>query len=91
MQDRETLKHHAALLDRMAGALGIDLEEAALSGRLTVDEISDAVLRCTGCAGPAHCTSWLAMRVGARAAPGYCRNRDLMARLRAAAPEAGRL
>lgn len=82
MQDRDSLKRHAALVDRMATALGIDLEEAALTGRVALDEISEAVLRCTGCADPAHCEGWLGARVSAEAAPGYCRNRDLMARLR---------
>lgn len=84
MQDRDTLKRHAALVDRMATALGVDLEEAALAGGVSVDEISDAVLRCTGCADPGHCEAWLGARAGAEAAatPGYCRNRDLMARLR---------
>lgn len=82
MQDRNTLKRHAALVDRMASALGIDLEEAALSGRLAMDEISEAVLRCTGCADPGQCSAWLAVPVKAEAAPGFCRNRDLMTRLR---------
>lgn len=82
MQERDSLRRHAALVDRMATALGIDLEEAALSGRVAVDEISEAVLRCTGCADPTHCEGWLASRVSAEVAPGYCRNRDLMARLR---------
>ncbi|TDE36690.1 DUF6455 family protein [Antarcticimicrobium sediminis] len=80
MQDRDTLKRHAALVDQMVSALGADLEEAALAGRVTIDEISDAVLRCTGCNNPAHCASLVAARV--EVAPAYCRNRDLMARLR---------
>ena len=82
MQDRNTLKRHAALVDRMATALGIDLEEAVLSGQLAMDELSDAVLRCTGCADPGHCSGWLAVRAEAQAAPGICRNRELLARLR---------
>lgn len=82
MQDRDTLKRHAALVDRMAAALGIDLEEAALTGRVALDEISDAVLRCTGCSNPGHCEGWLAATVEAETPPGYCRNTDLMARLR---------
>ncbi|MDX2482424.1 MAG: DUF6455 family protein [Pseudodonghicola sp.] len=80
MQDRETLRCHAALVDRMASALGIDLEDAALAGRLAFDEISDAVLRCTGCSDPAQCASWTVRPV--ETTPGYCSNRDLMMRLR---------
>jgi len=84
MQDRDRLKAHAALVDRMATALGVDLEEAALAGQVNIDEISDAVLRCTGCSDPAHCRAWLEARAAADAAetPGYCRNRDLLHRLR---------
>lgn len=83
MQDRDTLKRHAALVDRMAQTLGVDLEEAALAGAMAMDEIAEAVLRCTGCADPAHCDSWLSQqRAGADRTPGYCRNKDLMARLR---------
>ena len=85
MQDRDTLKRHAALLDGMAARIGVDLEEAALAGRVTVDEISEAVLRCTGCAGPEHCAALLTAPAQAATAPGYCRNRDLMARLQAGA------
>lgn len=80
MQDRDTLKRHAALVDQMVSALGGDLEEAALAGRVTIDEISDAVLRCTGCRNPGRCASLVAARV--EGAPEYCQNRDLMARLR---------
>lgn len=82
MQDRDTLKRHAALVDRMATALGIDLEEAVLSGRMAMDELSEAVLRCTGCADPGQCAARLTVPVETELPPGYCRNRDLMTRLR---------
>ncbi|GHH01636.1 DUF6455 family protein [Pseudodonghicola xiamenensis] len=83
MQDRDSLKRHAALVDRMAETLGIDLQEAALEGSVAMDEIADAVLRCTGCSDPSHCAGWLdGHGHGAAQTPGYCRNRDLMARLR---------
>lgn len=85
MQDRDTLKRHATLVDRMATALGVDLEDAALSGAMAMDEIADAVLRCTGCSDPTHCSGWLAEHgTGAERTPGYCRNKDLLARLRPA-------
>lgn len=77
------LKRHAALVDRMAGALGLDLEEQALRGRLSIDELTDAVLRCTGCSDPAYCSGWLERTAKAVAPPGYCRNRELFAGLRA--------
>ena len=85
MQNRDTLKRHAALVDRMATVLGIDLEEAALAGRLRFDEIADAVLRCTGCSGArsyaGSCEGSAAGPVGAVAAPPYCENREMFARL----------
>lgn len=82
MTDRQTLRHHAGLVDRMATARGIDLEAEALSGAISFDEISEAVLRCTGCSDPGHCDGWLDTRSGvAGDGPGYCRNRDLLDRL----------
>ncbi len=48
---RGDLKTHAALFDRMAETVGLDLQEEAISGRLRFDEISEAVLRCTRCGG----------------------------------------
>ena len=82
MQSQETLKRHAALVDRMANALGVDLEEAVLRGDMPVDAVGDAVLRCTGCTNPQNCESWLPSSDEKRnAAPGYCRNNELWATL----------
>lgn len=81
MADRDTLRKHADLFDRMATTLGHDLEESALKGQLRIDEISDAVLACTGCSNPAHCSEWLGTRDTALQAPQYCRNRALLGRL----------
>lgn len=78
------LKHHAALFDEMAHHVGIDLEEAfEKGGALTLDEIGEAVLRCTNCSDPGHCTGWLKLDQDARA-PSYCENRDLLERLQRA-------
>jgi hypothetical protein len=83
MQNQNVLKRHAELLDRMASAIGTDLEEAALRGSLSISEVSDAVLRCTGCSNPDHCESWLdAQTETAAAPPGYCRNAALLASLK---------
>jgi hypothetical protein len=83
MQSQKTLKRHAGLVDRMATTLGLDLEEKALRGELSVDEIGDAVLRCTGCTDPGSCEGWLDAHAdsGASEPPGYCRNADLFAEL----------
>ncbi|MDF1716691.1 MAG: DUF6455 family protein [Antarcticimicrobium sp.] len=84
MHDRHTLKRHAALVDRMASALGIDLEEAALAGRLAFDEIADAVLRCAGCVGAVRCAEISGTPASGVAAPVYCANRRMFSRLVAA-------
>lgn len=69
------LKRHAALVDRMATARGLDLEEVALRGDITPQDISDLVLSCTGCTQTDHCERWLSEQVGTvSAAPHYCRN-----------------
>lgn len=72
---RTQLKQHANLVDEMARARGLDLEEIALRGDLTPSDISDLVLRCTGCTQTASCEKWLSEQVGTvSAAPHYCRN-----------------
>lgn len=82
MRAGANLKHHAELFDRMAAAVGLDLEQEAVTGTLRFDEIAEAVLRCSRCAGSAACRQWLAEGPGSRAgAPDFCRNRDLLAYL----------
>ena len=69
------LKLHANLVDNMASARGIDLEEVALRGDLSPSDISDLVLRCSGCTQTSTCQKWLSEQVGTvSAAPHYCRN-----------------
>ena len=85
MTDPEQLKTHAALFDRMGKAMGLDLEEEAVSGTLQFEEIAEAVLRCTRCAHPETCQKWLHSPARADEAadtPDYCRNRDLLGYLR---------
>lgn len=84
MTNSKTLKKHAVLVDRMAAALGIDLEEKAMQGQIDFDQISDAVLSCTGCSNPEDCTHWLDAQEGqADAPPDICRNAEVFARLKA--------
>lgn len=82
MQGKRTLKTHAALVDRMATAQGLDLEEQMMRGRFTTSELEDAVLRCTGCSAPDACAHWLETQGQAEAAPLYCRNAQVFAELR---------
>ncbi len=83
MQSQEKLKHHADLVDRMATAIGVDLEDLLFRGQMSPSDVPDAVLRCAACSDPVHCNAWLNRRdTLADATPGYCRNADLMATLR---------
>lgn len=76
------LKQHAALVDDMATARGIDLQEATMRAGLTPDDLSDMVLACTGCARPDECKKWLAAQKGTvSATPSYCRNADVFNKL----------
>lgn len=82
MQHPSTLKRHAVLVDRMASACGVDLQEQALRGNVSTDEISDAVLSCTNCVNPDGCTHWLDSQTQiAATTPSYCRNTPLFDRL----------
>ncbi|WP_083097971.1 DUF6455 family protein [Pseudophaeobacter leonis] len=79
MRQYAILKTHAALFDDMSRAVGLDLPEEAVSGRLQFDEISEAVLRCSRCAHPTDCAAQLSGGMAEiSAAPDYCRNRDLL-------------
>jgi hypothetical protein len=84
MQSPTTLKRHAALVDKMASAQEIDLEEEMLRGKLDFGGLEDAVLRCTACTQPDTCEAWLAGATPDRDAtpPSYCRNHALFAELK---------
>ena len=81
MAQTQTLRTHAALVDRMSGAVGVDMEEMILRGRLQIDTLGDAVLACTGCSNPQACGKWLARNDAsgeiAASTPEYCRNGGL--------------
>ncbi|AJE48401.1 DUF6455 family protein [Celeribacter indicus] len=81
-----TFDTHAGLVERMASALGADLEEARQRGDGPTEEEARArVYRCISCTEPELCVKFLdAMRetgVPARAAPPYCRNKTDLERL----------
>lgn len=83
MQSTGTLKRHADLVDRMADRVGLDLEQTVMEGRMRPDDISDAVLACTGCANPTACGHWLdEPAADTNTTPDYCRNAGLFARLK---------
>lgn len=86
-----TLNCHAAMMNRMAETLGVDLTEALKHGQFTSEGWRDAVESCACCEDPAACLHWLAdhdpdadLTQQTDSAPDYCNNRQLMARLKAA-------
>ncbi|WP_420569404.1 DUF6455 family protein [Thalassovita sp.] len=88
MQSQDKINHHATLVDRMASKRGLDLDEKTMQGQLPPEQLSEAVLRCTGCACPNECETWLAEKTAPQqATPSYCRNQDLFDQL--GAPKAG--
>ena len=82
MISKTVLKRHADLVDRMANRLGMDLEQVMMEGRMTIDQLGDAVLACTGCSCAGQCDRWLQDKGDtAPTAPGYCRNGEIWSRL----------
>ncbi len=82
MQGDKTLKTHENLMTRMAGTVGVDLDEAELRGDLAPEQRGEMVLACTGCSDPEGCVQWLKANASADATPGYCRNADVLLGLR---------
>lgn len=78
MRSITVLKRHAALVDRMASSLCIDLEAKTRHGEVSIDGVTDAVLRCTDCVNPDHCEAYLNAETQAQTAPDYCRNKDFL-------------
>jgi hypothetical protein len=77
MRWMDRFDRHADLVDRMAGALGVDLTEEMLRGNLPPQDLRGLVLNCMGCREAKACEGWLAENAaGADVAPGYCRNRE---------------
>ena len=81
MLGKDTLKRHTGLVDRMATHVGVDLETAAIEGDVSIDQISEAVLRCSTCSNPGHCEHLLNRSSIGSKTPEYCRNSDLFDRL----------
>ena len=67
---------HARLMNRMADALGHDLEAEMLNGDLSPEAYRAKFYRCVGCREAAACERLLDTAQGfLDAAPDYCRNR----------------
>ena len=72
------ISRHAGLVNEMANALGVDLIDEALAGRINEARLREAVGRCVSCDASTGCERWIeAHRRGAGAPPMFCRNNDL--------------
>lgn len=67
---------HEQLVGRMAGKVGVDMDEELQSGRVTPDDLTDIVHRCMSCEDPENCKAWLDSRDGmvVGETPPYCVN-----------------
>ncbi len=80
----DRIDRHATLMHRMSDTVGAELGDALVEGRLSAEALRGAVLSCTRCDSVDACEQWLAEHEDdtAQSAPEYCRNRELLARLR---------
>lgn len=81
MSMMQRLSRHSALMRRMAETVQADVGEGLIQGRLTGEELRSAVLGCTTCDAET-CEAWLDTHAQAATPPSFCRNRDLLTRLR---------
>ncbi|OBQ71307.1 DUF6455 family protein [Mesorhizobium erdmanii] len=72
-----------ALMDRMMRKLGVDRQLKVVADQIQVT--NRAVDRCRSCGHQEECSTWLDNEQNANHPPAYCRNSDLIARLRLAA------
>lgn len=80
----DRIDRHATLMHRMSDTVGAGLGDALVEGRLSAEALRGAVLSCTRCDSVGDCMQWLAEHADtpAQETPEYCRNRELLARLR---------
>jgi hypothetical protein len=88
MSNARNLNRHAAMMNRMAQVMRVDLTAEMAQGRLSGEDWKDAVVRCTSCSQPEECTLWLSEHdpddeLSAEDPPQYCENRLMLKRLRA--------
>lgn len=76
------LTRNPSLMERMFATLGVrDWFRANPNGPAVLRR---AALRCTTCSQAAACAQWLDAAAEPTEAPGYCRNHDLIERIRRA-------
>ncbi|MBN8290511.1 hypothetical protein JI664_00900 [Rhodobacter sp. NTK016B] len=79
------LDTHSDLIASMAETVHADLTDALVYGRVTGQEIRNAVMSCMGCEGSGDCQNWMdAHNHDADTPPAYCRNRAMLERAKEA-------
>lgn len=73
---------HRGLMERMARALGIDLEAGVRDGHIDQGLVERLKWRCVLCDQPDACERLLSVRPNIDAAPDYCINSRTLAELR---------
>lgn len=77
------LDDHTSLIATMAETVHADFPEALQSGRMSGQDLRNAVMACMGCEGSCDCKPWLeAHSEGAQSAPDFCRNRAMLDRIK---------
>ncbi|MEL6645929.1 MAG: DUF6455 family protein [Pseudomonadota bacterium] len=75
------MDRHAALMTRMADAVGQDLSAQILRGDLAPQDYRTLLLACVGCKNADRCTDWLDAQTDlADAPPAFCRNKPAFER-----------
>jgi hypothetical protein len=78
----QKFQQHADLFGRMTRTLGVDMSDAAGTGRAADATLRSAVISCMGCRKADACGEWLdAHSDGAGETPDYCRNKAMLDRL----------
>lgn len=77
------LDRASGLIGSMAETLHANLGQGLAEGRITGQDMRNAVMACMGCEGSGDCANWLSDHPeGAKDTPDYCRNRSMLHRLR---------
>jgi len=69
-------------MERMARALGVDIEMAVMDGNIDQNQIERLKLRCALCDQPDACSRLLLARSTMEVAPDFCVNSSVLAELR---------
>ncbi len=74
---------HATLFNDMADTVGADIGDALLDGKIDGQGLRAAVFQCMTCDSAEQCPDWMEAHAdGAESAPEYCRNRQMLRRLK---------